>query len=441
MRTPKKYTNLHVPWHTHFYRAGLSFFVASEKPWHTHCYRAFQSLGGNKRYAPVGNVEAVKLAPGEITWNEFESNILAKCGQYRGVFVLNSVILWDTPLYQRPQHICSALGKMNYLVIYKTVNWKKTTPVFKNVSKNVWATNDDSVDTISGHVQSFYSTTPWEDAATIRRRKGNAKIIYEYMDVIDPALAGSPENLVKLTALKNFMFEGGADAICPSSKMLYEETVSDSDCPLITLVPNGVEVEHYRDVRACDPGSVSSAYSSFRANYKTILGYFGAIAPWLWHSEIEKFADMRPDVGFVFIGPAFRGGGEMLPKRKNILALGPIPYKDLPCYAKLFDICFIPFEPGEVARATSPLKLFEYFALEKPVIVTSDLLECVQYKEVFHGSSAREFSTVLDKALLVKDSPKVKKCYARLADQNSWIVRARQFAKVIDRLNTNAKST
>ncbi len=46
----KRYTNLRVPWHTHFYRAGLALFIKGEKPWHTHVYRGMGSLLGVKRY-------------------------------------------------------------------------------------------------------------------------------------------------------------------------------------------------------------------------------------------------------------------------------------------------------------------------------------------------------------------------------------------------------
>ena len=48
----KRYTNLHVPWHTHLYRAGLVVFIKGEKPWHTHVYRAWRSMANDTRYRP-----------------------------------------------------------------------------------------------------------------------------------------------------------------------------------------------------------------------------------------------------------------------------------------------------------------------------------------------------------------------------------------------------
>ena len=109
----------------------------------------------------------------------------------------------------------------------------------------------------------------------------------------------------------------------------------------------------------------------------------------------------------------------------NALYLGTVDYKILPSYARQFDVCWIPFAPGEIARTTSPLKLFEYFALEKPVVVTSDMLECVAFKEVFRGDSVKTLSRAIDEAIKVKSSLELKMRLAQLADENDWDERAR----------------
>ena len=136
----------------------------------------------------------------------------------------------------------------------------------------------------------------------------------------------------------------------------------------------------------------------------------------------------RPDLGFVFIGPDYYGGLGKLPRARNVLHCGSVDYKVLPAYARTFDVCIIPFEPGEIARTTSPLKLFEYFALEKPVVVTSDMVECIAYDEVFHGDSAASFARAIDAALRVKDDASFRARLAALADHNTWDCRARALA-------------
>ena len=59
----KKYHNLHVPWHTHLYRAGLGLFLKGEKPWHNHLYRAWRNLSGDPRYSAGRMPEGVRRNP------------------------------------------------------------------------------------------------------------------------------------------------------------------------------------------------------------------------------------------------------------------------------------------------------------------------------------------------------------------------------------------
>jgi hypothetical protein len=96
-------------------------------------------------------------------------------------------------------------------------------------------------------------------------------------------------------------------------------------------------------------------------------------------------------------------------------------------------VCFIPFAPGDVAKTTSPLKLFEYFAMEKPVVSTSFMTECVAFPEVFHGDSAPALALAIDSAVDKADDHAFKQRLARLADENSWGQRAVVLSKALAR--------
>jgi glycosyltransferase involved in cell wall biosynthesis len=54
----------------------------------------------------------------------------------------------------------------------------------------------------------------------------------------------------------------------------------------------------------------------------------------------------------------------------SIRLLNAIPYEDMPLYIALADIGILPFPDLGWWRVSSPLKLLEYFAMEKPVVVT-----------------------------------------------------------------------
>ncbi|MDH0101603.1 polysaccharide pyruvyl transferase family protein [Stutzerimonas stutzeri] len=378
---------------------------------------------------PMPSPSNASATTNDLTWAEFSDRVLANRSNYRGVFIQELVIDWNVPLYQRPQHISAALGRMGFLVVYRTDNWAgDDVEGFREVSLNVWITNRHEVSDIRGGVRSLYSTAYAHTPELIMEGGKRGVLIYEYIDHIDPEISGDGENILRLLKLKEFAFGGGADYIVASSKVLYQEAVDAVGSEKVILVPNGVDTKHYRNP-VHDETEVPNALVEFKRKHKTVVGYFGALAPWLWYDVISELVALRSDLGFVFIGPDYYSGSEQLPKSDNVLYLGPVNYGVLPAYAKKFDVCFIPFKPGEIARTTSPLKLFEYFALEKPVVVTSDMVECVEFPEVFSGGSVLGLNEALDKAIAAKDDPQLKKRLADLADQNDWEQRALEMSK------------
>lgn len=372
-------------------------------------------------------IQRIKGQTPDLTWEQFQNQVLAERHRYRGVFIQEPVIDWNVPLYQRPQHIATALGRLGYLVIFKSPSFDNIHGI-RQVAENVWATNLP-VEDMPGAVYSVYSTA-YATADTILAAGPDKKgiFVYEYIDHISAMISGDNENVRKLNRLKKFAFKH-AQVIVASARQLEQEAINAVGRDKVLYIPNGVDVAHYRNPAHNDV-VLPENLVAFRKRYPAIVGYFGAIAPWLWYSMLDELAKLRPDVGFVFIGPDYQGGTAHLPQSENVLNLGLVKYQVLPAHARLFDVCMIPFAPGEIARTTSPLKLFEYFALEKPVVVTSFMDECIAYPEVFSGNSAQSISAAIDAALQVKDDPQFKRRLAALADANSWEERAKAFEKV-----------
>ncbi len=369
----------------------------------------------------------------DLSWSEFNEKVLSRRSEYKGIFIQEMIIDWHVPLYQRPQHIAVALGKLGYLVIYRTSNLTDNVNGFREVSKNVWLTNVHEVDKIQDCVRSVYSTSYALSVDQIMKNGKRGCIVYEYIDHIDPEISGDQKNIRRLLSLKKFAFGGGADFIVASAKKLYEEAVEAVGKDKVILVPNGVDTLHYRNPDHLKT-PVPESLAAFKKKHRAIVGYFGALAPWLWYDVIAELVSQRPELGFVFIGPDYYGGSGRLPKSANVLYLGTVDYKILPAYAQQFDVCFIPFKPGDIAKTTSPLKLFEYFALEKPVVVTTDMDECTAYAEVFRGGSADELSVAIEDALNVKDSDDYKLRLRNLADKNDWLERARSMEIIFEKV-------
>lgn len=379
-----------------------------------------------------GTPSPVSGSTKDISWQEFLRNVLSKREQFKGIFIQEVIIDWGGSLYQRPQHIATALGHLGYLVIYRTRNNQADNiRGFREVAENVWLTDCKQVDHISGAVRSVYSTSFHIDPRSLERNvHPDRLLVYEYIDHIDAMISGSDRNVRRIRALKDFAFGGGADLVIASSRKLEAEAVQAVGRDKVLYIPNGVDVDHYRSANE-ETSPLCKELAEFQEKYPQLVGYFGAIAPWLWYDVLGDLARKRPDLGFVYIGPDFHYSVRKLPDTENTLTLGAVDYKILPAYAQHFDVCFIPFAPGEIAHTTSPLKLFEYFALEKPVVTTSFMDECVAFPEVFHGDSVQSLSQAIDQAMAVKENPSYRSRLAMLANENSWKERAKRFEFII----------
>lgn len=371
---------------------------------------------------------------GDLNWEKFRDGPMAG-GHYRLVFILEASVDWGITLYQRPHHMALALGRLGCLVLYRTTG--DGVVGFRPVGSNVWLANDPNVATIPGAVRCLYSTTLFAGKNDLLTAKKNGLVTYEYIDHIDASISGGSSSLKRLLQLKQAAFES-ADLVVSSAVLLHKEAVQACGEERCVFVPNGVDVAHYR-VDADDASIIPQALASFKQSHRYIVGYFGAIAPWLWYELMEDVSTMLPDIGFVFIGPDYSGCVPRLPQKSNVLYLGPVDYKNLPYHARLFDVCFIPFVMGDIARATSPLKLFEYFALEKPVVVTGDMQECVVYEEVFSGSNAMQFAQAIEKALDVRKDPDFKQRLRHLADANTWDIRTETYISKIESLIASSR--
>jgi len=82
----------------------------------------------------------------------------------------------------------------------------------------------------------------------------------------------------------------------------------------------------------------------------------------------------------------------------------------------------IPFLINDITLATSPLKLFEYFAGGKPVI-TTPMPECQAFEEVQVVRSADEFSQALDIARKRGGNQEYRTRLRALGRENSWTMR------------------
>lgn len=368
---------------------------------------------------PSGSFMSV-VSPKKI--NRFDTlELIAKAKKEgRPVVVLPPFIDWNIALFQRPQHVARSIAEAGALFLYCTVGYHDTSDGFYELEPNLlWTNRFEEIESeLNGVWFEIYSTNPYPDVDRLARwKKSGNKLMYEYVDHIDEAISGGFTN--HLNVIYDSINNETIDLFVATAKNLYDELVDRFGPEKVVLSPNGVDVKHF--TQTTQP---AENIKDVLALGKPIVGYFGALARWLDYEMMLDLANQRQDLSFVYIGPEYDLDRD-LPRASNIFWLGKVAYSDLPKYGHYFDVCFIPFKEGRIAETTSPLKLFEYFALQKPVVVTSWMAECVAFKEVLHGNSALSLSNVISAALTVKDNVQVKQKLLNRAISNSWASRAK----------------
>jgi hypothetical protein len=228
-----------------------------------------------------------------------------------------------------------------------------------------------------------------------------------------------------------------ADVIASVARPLHAQAFARRKDAL--YVPNGVEEEHFRAGAARDLDDPT--VRRLRGEGKPIAGYYGALARWFDYELLEQTARRRPDWNFLLIGPDYDGSlrRAALLACPNVAWIGPRPYSSLPDYLGTFDVATIPFRLNPITMATSPLKLYEYFAGGRPVITTA-MPECVAHPEVDVVGTADQFAAALDVARGKGVDPAVRARLRSVAAANSWRERVRQIEDVLAQRTTRTEA-
>jgi glycosyltransferase involved in cell wall biosynthesis len=85
---------------------------------------------------------------------------------------------------------------------------------------------------------------------------------------------------------------------------------------------------------------------------------------------------------------------------------------------------------NDLTHAVSPLKLFEYMAAGKPVVITP-MEESMRYPGVLVAQDSQEFSARIDEALELRADQDYLQTIQKVANENTWQVRAQQIKQAL----------
>jgi teichuronic acid biosynthesis glycosyltransferase TuaH len=131
----------------------------------------------------------------------------------------------------------------------------------------------------------------------------------------------------------------------------------------VSLVPNGVDVAHFRRQRR-RPDDLASAPTAV---------YVGLLHEARIDVElVNDLARGMPHLTLVFVGPSSLGpvSQRTLESLPNVALIGPRPYRDVPGYLQHADVVIVPHRVSPFTETLDPIKAYECLAVENPTVAT-----------------------------------------------------------------------
>ena len=142
--------------------------------------------------------------------------------------------------------------------------------------------------------------------------------------------------------------------------------------------PNGVDVNRFSPANV-DREHVKKLKSELAINNKKVVGFVGTFGPWhgidVIVNSMKKLIPQRKDVVFLLIGDGelwdfVKQNMEKYKLQSNVILVGKVNHYSMPSYLSICNVLLNPTVRNSDGSDFfgSPTKLFEYMAMEKPVI-------------------------------------------------------------------------
>lgn len=185
----------------------------------------------------------------------------------------------------------------------------------------------------------------------------------------------------------------------------------------VTIVPNGVDVEHFRRPRP-RPVDLPAPPTAV---------YLGSLHDARIDVElVVELALSSPKLSIVLVGPNSFGAAtqRQLEGLPNVFLLGPRPYQDAPAYLQHADIVIVPHRVSAFSETLDPIKAYECLAIDTPTVATP-VAGFRDLRDALNVVSRTEFSSRIA-SVLQTPPPKV-----RDVEPPGWYERTIEFERAL----------
>jgi hypothetical protein len=248
----------------------------------------------------------------------------------------------------------------------------------------------------------------------------NGVVIYDLLDAWDTSLGGQwydPETEQKIINSSDLLF-----ATVPGLKQILTTRTDKS----VHLVPNAVNSYLF------NPEHGYSLPEDFPDTEWNII-YIGALwGEWFDWDLLAQISLNYPEAGLIVIGDTM---GREFDQPENVYFLGLKSQRDLPAYLHHAQVAIVPWKVNPITQMTSPLKVYEYIAMFKPVVAPMiDPLKDIP--GVFQSENGPQFIQMIGN---VRDFHPPKTEMTEFINMNNWCARVDQILELNNQVRNVAE--
>ena len=376
---------------------------------------------GNKPSRPLSDFDPTKgeeVKTAEALIDRYAANAAASCR--RQIVILSQLQYYTSGGGQRGAQLAKAFAKSGFDVLYLYA------------ADNYYSFDLDFIDYVSLHLPIMYFTEQRlaellrTDAIAILEHPNKVflpymralkskgiKTVYEHIDNWETELGEDWYSRDDYLTIIN-----EADVLTASARNLCEMVEEDSGRNAV-YIANAVNTELF------DPSKHYDVPADMPLGKKTLLYYGHGAGSWLDWDLLYDTAELCPDCSFVAIIIVFDMPFTERKCPDNVHILAEKPQSELPAYLAACDFAVLHFKASEVGRYVSPIKVFEYLAMHKPVLATP-LPEIAGYPNVICSEDPKVW------AQAIMDPP-APEPYDDFVSSNSWLARCSSILKEVDK--------
>lgn len=254
--------------------------------------------------------------------------------------------------------------------------------------------------------------TYWPNTASLVGRLGEQIAVYHCID--DFVAAGyplTPRSLIARMEARQ----------CRAVDLIFARTPELVDArrrlnPNTYLLAGGVDTE------AFDPALAHPEAEDLAALPRPRAGFVGTLDDRVDVELLAACARHYPEVTFALVGPIKRHRVDVaaLEAIPNVHLLPPRPHTQIPAAVAALDVCLIPYRINSYTRGLSPIKLYEYLAMGKPVVSVDLPYVLREAEHVRVTQTAEQYIAAVGEALAHPPGADKRARWRAVAEANSW---------------------